>query len=133
MTFTMGSRYRAVTWLPYCPSLAKRYSWSSLDSNDWCFFLTNGGPEMFRFAEKCDWSKFGIGEWIWLLAKCPEFADKCDWDMMNKECSDWDYLLSEQPQLAKYRKLWGAPHPTAPAASTAQPESMRSERILLCL
>ena len=92
------------TVLRIFPSLENYFCKVRLSSGDWCFFLTNGGPEMFRFAEKCDWSKFGIGEWIWLLAKCPEFADKCDWDMMNKECSDWDYLLREQPQLAKHRK-----------------------------
>jgi len=89
------------------PSLGRRFGEVRLSSGDWCFFLTNGGPEVFRFAEKCKWSEFGVGEWVWLLAKCPQFADKCDWDMMNKKCPDWDYLLSEQPQLAKYRKLHG--------------------------
>ena len=86
------------------PSLRKQFDQARLSSSDWCFFLTNGGPEVFQFAQKCDWSTLDVGEWVWLLAKCPQFADKCDWAMMNKKCSDWDYLLNAQPQLAKYRK-----------------------------
>ena len=86
------------------PEFLRRYDLSRWSSRTWCFFLTNGGPDVFPLADKCDWSKFDVGTWVWLLAKCPQFADKCDWDLMNAQCTDWTYLLNEQPQFAKYRK-----------------------------
>jgi len=72
--------------------------WKQFKSNDWALILCHQP----QFAEKCDkWEEFEGIEWSLVLCRQPQFADKCDWSKLKDY--EWDDLLKDQPQLAKYR------------------------------
>ena len=54
----------------------------------------------YKDYTKEDCKKLNGWGWSWLLSHQPQFAKYCNWDKLDG--FNWNYLLSKQPQFAKY-------------------------------